>query len=156
MISIVQPKPLDTRSVPEWIGKTPDSVPPPRVKLRVLLRYDGRDYLTGVKIRPGDDVEMEHVIAIVNGGENRERNLAPVIKGKAHKEKTARDVAEKSKVADQAKSHLGLKPKKRRIRSAGFQRDRDRDTKLAQRREAREELAILSGQKASRPLERRT
>lgn len=32
MISIVQPKPLDTRSVPEWIGKTPDTKPPPRVK----------------------------------------------------------------------------------------------------------------------------
>ena len=143
------------RSPSLWVGKSDDAAVPPRVKLRIWEREGGRCWITGRKIRPGDQFDFDHKIALCNGGRHSEDNLAPALRH-AHKEKTARDVAEKSKVADRAKSHFGLKPKKRRIRSAGFQRDRDRDTKLAQRREAREELAILSGQKASRPLERRT
>ncbi len=113
---------MNARAVPEWRGKTPDTPVPPRVRLRVIERYDGRCYLTGREIRPGDNVEMEHIKAIINGGETRESNLAPVIKGKAHREKTARDVAEKSRVADLAKSHLGLSRRPSRIQSRGFER----------------------------------
>lgn len=101
------------RAVPEWIGATPDSAVPDRVKLRVFQRHEGRCYLTGRKILPGDQWDAEHVIAIINGGENRESNLAPALRS-AHRAKTAEDVATKSKTYRMAKKHLGLgKPKSR-------------------------------------------
>lgn len=98
-----------TRAVAEWIGSTPDTPVPDRVKLRVFTRHNGTCHWTGKKIMPGDLWDTDHVIALINGGENRESNLAPILRGKAHKEKTARDVAIKSKTARVRKRHLGLK-----------------------------------------------
>jgi 5-methylcytosine-specific restriction protein A len=97
-----------TRALPEWVGKTPDTPVPPRVKIRIFAKYDGVCYLSGRKIGPADQWDAEHIIAIINGGENRERNLAPALV-EPHREKTARDVAEKSKVARIRARHLGLK-----------------------------------------------
>lgn len=107
---------MTARSVPEWIGATPDTPVPDRVKIRVFARYEGYCHWTGKKIMPGDAWDIEHVIALINGGENRESNLAPILRGKAHKEKTARDVAIKSKTARVRKRHLGMK-KPRTIRA---------------------------------------
>ena len=39
-----------SRSVPEWIGKTDDTPAPPRVRLRVLERCEGKRH-RGVKPR---------------------------------------------------------------------------------------------------------
>jgi len=101
------------RSVPEWIGKTPDTPVPPRVRLRIFEAYNGTCYLSGIKIRPGDLWDLEDIKALCNGGENRESNKAPALKDK-HKEKTARDVAEKAEVDRIKSKHLGLdKPKSR-------------------------------------------
>lgn len=100
---------MTARSIPEWRGKTPDSPVPDRVKVRVFARHEGYCHWTGKKIMPGDTWDTDHVIALINGGENRESNLAPILRGKAHKEKTARDVAIKSKTARVRKRHLGLK-----------------------------------------------
>lgn len=101
------------RSVPEWIGASPDTPIPPRVKLRVFERYGGVCYLSGIKIRPGDAWDAEHVIALCNGGENRESNLRPALRDK-HREKTAADVALKSKTNRIKAKHLGIwKPKSR-------------------------------------------
>lgn len=102
-----------TREVDEWIGKTDDSVPPPRVRLRVFDRCGGRCHISGRKIRPGDRWEMDHVIALCNGGENRESNLAPAIY-EEHRQKTAADVKQKAKDASVRARHLGIKPKSRR------------------------------------------
>jgi len=99
------------RSVPEWIGKTADTPVPPRVRLRVFEAYNGTCYLSGRKIMPGDKWDLEDKIALINGGENRESNKAPALKDK-HKEKTAEDVAEKSKVARKRQKHLGIKAKR--------------------------------------------
>jgi 5-methylcytosine-specific restriction endonuclease McrA len=96
-----------TRAVSEWIGKTDDTPCPPRVQLRIFNRYGGVCYLSGIKIRPGDTWHVEHVIAIINEGENRESNMAPALY-EPHKVKTKADVAEKSKVATIRKKHLGL------------------------------------------------
>lgn len=59
---------------------------------------------------PGDKWQVDHVIALINGGENRESNLAPILDA-PHKEKTREDVRLKSKVARTKAKHLGLKPK---------------------------------------------
>ena len=99
---------MTKRSVPEWIGKTPDSKIPPRVMLRVFDRYGGKCHWSGRKITPQDDWDCDHVLALANGGENRESNLAPILRGKPHKEKTALDVAEKSKTERIRKKHLGI------------------------------------------------
>ena len=97
------------RKVDEWIGKTPDSRPPERVLLRIFFRYGGRCHWSGRKIMPGDEKDFDHVKALCNGGENRESNLAPILRGKPHKEKTALDVAEKAKTARLQAKHHGLK-----------------------------------------------
>lgn len=99
------------REVPEWIGATPDSPVPQRVKDRVFLRYGGRCHWTKRKILTGEPWDVDHVRAITNGGENRESNLAPILRGKPHKEKTAQDVAVKKKTYRTRSKHLGLHPK---------------------------------------------
>lgn len=96
-----------TRSVPEWIGKTNDTPAPPRVRLRVFERCGGRCHISGQKIRPGDAWELDHVQALINGGENSESNLAPALKA-AHRKKTAQDVKQKAKDARVRKKHLGI------------------------------------------------
>ena len=96
-----------TRSVDEWIGATPDTPAPPRVRLRVFERCGGRCHISGRKIMPGDKWELDHVKALVNGGENRESNLAPALSTE-HKAKTAADVAQKSKDRRVRSKHIGI------------------------------------------------
>lgn len=100
-----------TRSVEEWIGASPDSAIPKRVRLRVFERCGGRCHISGIKIQPGDKWDMDHVIPLVLGGENRELNLAPALSTE-HRKKTAADVAQKSKERRVRAKHIGLhKPK---------------------------------------------
>ena len=94
-----------SRSNEEWIGKDDDQVPPPRVRLRVFETHDGRCYLCTRKIRVGEYWEADHVHAIINGGANRESNLRPACVN-CCRNKTALDVAEKSKVATKRKKHI--------------------------------------------------
>lgn len=96
------------RQVEEWRGKTDDTAIPARVKLRVFEKYNGVCYLSGVKIRPGDKWEIEHVRPLCNGGEHRESNMAPALV-KPHKAKTAADRREKAKNDRVRKRHLGIK-----------------------------------------------
>lgn len=97
-----------TRELPEWIAKHDDQAIPPRVRVRVFDRHDGRCHLTDRRIRAGEAWDCDHVIALVNGGEHRESNLAPALKA-AHREKTAADVAEKAGVYRKRAKHLGIK-----------------------------------------------
>jgi 5-methylcytosine-specific restriction endonuclease McrA len=62
---------------------------------------------------------MDHVKALINGGENRESNLRPSHR-KCHVEKTALDLAEKAKVATVRKKHLGITASKQSIPGRGF------------------------------------
>ena len=110
-----------SRTVEEWIGKTDDSVPPPRVRLRVFEAHGGRCYLSGRKIMAGDAWDLDHKVALCNQGQNRETNLAPVLRDK-HREKTKLDVAEKARIDRIRQKHLGIFPRsKRKIQSRGFQ-----------------------------------
>ncbi len=95
-----------SRSVKEWVGKTDDTKPPPRVLLRIFEREQGVCHISGRKIMPGEKWQADHKIALINGGENRESNLFPALVG-PHATKTKEDVAEKAHVAALAKSHLG-------------------------------------------------
>ena len=99
------------RAVPEWIGKTPETRVPDRVKLRIVLRQDGKCALSETKFRPGDKIEYDHDVALINGGENRESNLQAVLSAR-HKEKTKADVKQKAKDSRIRQNHLGIKTKK--------------------------------------------
>src|SRR6267154_3493786 len=101
------------REVEEWIGKTDDSDSPPRVRVRVFDKYKGVCQCgCGMRIWAGDKWQCDHVIAIINGGENRESNLCPLME-KHHATKTKEDVAEKSMVYKKKSKHLGIRKKSR-------------------------------------------
>lgn len=97
-----------TRAVEEWIATHDDQAIPPRVKVRIFEKYEGKCAKTGVKLRPGH-FQYDHIVALVNGGEHRESNLQPLCT-EAHAAKTRADVKIKSKVARIKKKHLGLWP----------------------------------------------
>ena len=96
------------RSVDEWRGKTDDAKVPDSVKVRVFERYGGVCYLSGIKIESGMDWELEHILALCNGGEHRESNMAPALVA-PHKDKTRADRRLKAKNDRVRKKHLGLK-----------------------------------------------
>lgn len=101
------------RSVPEWIGKTPDTKIPDRVRLRVA---EGDRWCCqcgcGREILPWEAWQTDHTIALVNGGENRESNLRTMLT-EHHRSKTAQDVSEKSRTYRVKKRHRGLRSKSR-------------------------------------------
>lgn len=106
------------RAVPEWIGKTDDHRAPGGVRDRIM-KLDGKCHLCSRPIGPGEKWDLDHVKALINGGENRESNLRPVHR-KCHVEKTAEDVAEKAKIAAIRKKHVGITKPKQSIKSPGF------------------------------------
>lgn len=98
------------RSLPEWQGRTADSPVPPRVRLRVYDKFNGRCAGCGFSLR-GKPWICDHVIALINGGENRENNLQPLGDACCNKGKNKRDVAEKSRTYDVRSKHVGAKKK---------------------------------------------
>jgi 5-methylcytosine-specific restriction protein A len=98
------------RSVDEWVGKTDDSPVPPRVRLRVFERHGGICHISGRQIRPGEKWEVEHVVALANGGSHCESNLAPALVG-PHRQKTAQDRKIKAKNDRIRKVRLGIRGK---------------------------------------------
>lgn len=91
------------RAVDEWVGDTPDTAPPPRVKDRVLLRFDRCCYNCGNRI-VGRRWICDHIAALINGGENREGNLGPLC-DICNPRKNAADVQEKSEIYKKRASH---------------------------------------------------
>lgn len=102
------------RSVPEWIGKNDDAVPPRTVRARVFRDHGGICHISGRKIGPGEAWDLEHVkpLSMARPGENlnRESNLAPALKA-AHAAKTAREAGERSKADRIHAKHHGYFPK---------------------------------------------
>lgn len=94
------------RTVKEWIGETDDQRAPPRVRARIFDREGGKCHLCGQPII-GKKWALDHVKALINGGENRETNLKPIHIA-CHREKTAADVAEKARIAAKRRKHIGI------------------------------------------------
>lgn len=116
------------RSVEEWIGKTDDAKIPDRVRIRVFEEYKGTCYRSGLKIKPGDKWDLDHIIAIANGGQHRETNLAPILCA-PHREKTKEDRRVQSRIYKIKKRHLGLAKSKGRplmgTKASGWKRRMD-------------------------------
>lgn len=104
---------MTARSVSEWIGKTPETSIPPRVKARIVEKQNGKCACCNVKLgMAGEAVEFDHTVALINGGENRESNIQ-ALRSRCHKVKTRKDVAEKSRVNRKRDKHFGFKPESR-------------------------------------------
>jgi len=103
------------RKVKEWIGKTDDTMPPPSVRLRIFEQHGGRCRLTGKKILAGDKWDLDHIVPLADGGENRESNLAPVLHF-AHQQKTTKENKTRAKAKRNAIKHFGMTPKKPKSR----------------------------------------
>lgn len=116
------------RTVAEWIGATPDTAVPPRVRLRVLEKFKHACAGCTRSIATGDPWTCDHKQALINSGENRERNLQPLCAW-CDPPKTAADVAEKSKVYDRTLNHAGIRKAKGRpmpgTRASGVRRRMD-------------------------------
>lgn len=113
-----------SRSTPEWVGKTPNSGVPPRVRLRVWERCQGMCGVCGRKIGPADTWIIEHLHALILGGENRESNLG-VTCGWCKPVKDREDIAIKVKSDRVRKRHAGIKTTSRPMpgsRASGFKR----------------------------------
>lgn len=117
-----------TRSTPEWIGASDDEAVPTRVKLRVYFNANGKCAECGRKPRAGDKPEYDHILALCNGGENRESNLR-ILCSWCHDAKTRKDVAEKSLNRRVQAKRLGFhKPKGRPMpgsKASGWKRRLD-------------------------------
>ena len=106
------------RAPPEWVGKTPDAMPPGRVRDRILRTWGAICYLSGLPIV--GPFEIEHIIPLSMGGMNAERNLHPVLAAE-HRKKTRCEAKERAKADRARRAANGTKtaPTKK-IQSAPF------------------------------------
>ena len=130
---------LTGRAVDEWIGKTPDSVPPKSVVDRVFLRQNGKCAISKRKIMPSDARAVDHKKRLKDGGENRESNLQIILADK-HKEKTAQENKDGAKATRIRLKHNRQWPEpKRKIPSRPF-RARAMLKTIARQERIREEM----------------
>ena len=102
------------RALAEWIGSNDDAPVPSRVRLRIFYQHGGICHISGRRIMPGEPWDLDHVVAICNGGAHRESNLAPALRDK-HREKTVADVAEKSRTYGSRARNIGMHQAKRQM-----------------------------------------
>jgi 5-methylcytosine-specific restriction enzyme A len=109
------------RSVHEWIGKTPDAMPPATVMARIWDREKGICRLTGLPIgkKPWDRI---HIKAIEDGGENRETNIALGLRS-AHRKETGKENSRRAEADRKRMADIGANPPPQHpIESRGFPR----------------------------------
>lgn len=107
------------------------SAAPPRPSMskarraRIFDAHGGICYLTGVKIGPNDEWDVEHVIPWALSFDDSDENLRPALKD-PHKAKTKSDVGRIAKAKAQAGETGQYARRKKRggssIKSAGFQK----------------------------------
>lgn len=95
------------RSVKEWIGKTDDSMPGDIVRDRISKRQGDRCACCGRPFGPGLTAHCDHVRALADGGENRERNLQMLCNW-CHVEKSADEATSRAKNRRIRAKHLGF------------------------------------------------
>ncbi len=99
------------RSVPMWIGATPDAKVPPHVRARIFDRHKGVCAISGRKIRPGEAWQLDHEKPLHLGGAHSELNLRPVLTTE-HRVKSADEQRAKGKADRIRRKHLGLEEPK--------------------------------------------
>jgi 5-methylcytosine-specific restriction enzyme A len=125
---------MPPRPTKEWIGKRPESAAPPKVRQRVRDRDGSICRLCSTIIKPAESFELDHIVALINGGENKETNLSAVHKH-CHLAKTRIDVAEKKKTAAMRQKFTGARRPAGKLRGPGFAQ-----SEKAAKRQAKESL----------------
>ena len=98
-----------SRAVTYWVAIRDNAPIPPRVRLRVFDRFDGRCQCgCNRKMLAGEAWDCVDTVALINGGTHSEGNLQPLLTAH-HRVKTKADVAIKSKTARVRAKHLGLR-----------------------------------------------
>ena len=112
-----------SRTTQEWIGKTDDTSPPPRVKARIYLDAEGHcKHCTRFIDGSALVAQYDHAIPLILGGANKESNLQ-LLCTECHSGKTKLDVKLKAKVARVRKRHIGLKKPRTMTRWRKFNGD---------------------------------
>lgn len=112
------------RSVPEWIGKTDDSMPTQKVFLRLYSDQAGICACGCKKVMNlnRDQIVRDHRIPLKDGGANRESNLqlmfAECHRPKTSEENSARAVGDRWK----AKAFTELRQRRSNFQSQGFRK----------------------------------
>ena len=99
------------RKIPEWIGKTHETAPPPRVKIRLLDKSQSRCVCCGRHIGPALPPRFDHIVPLKDGGENREGNLQ-VLCVQCHALKTKGEAKDRAMVHRKISAHYGIKQSK--------------------------------------------
>jgi 5-methylcytosine-specific restriction protein A len=107
------------RSVPEWIGKTDNAMPPRSVFDRLWEKQDGKDAITGLPFTSKDRVVRDHIVPLADGGENCESNLQLITEA-THKLKTGAEATERGKSRRIHERDRGYVRAPSRLRGAGF------------------------------------
>lgn len=119
---------MTARTVPEWIGKSPDTAIPERVKRRILEQQNHRCARFGTAFSALDKPFFDHIKPLADGGENRETNLQALCRA-AHLEKTRAEAGERAIVRRKQGKHLGIKkPSSRPLpgsKASGWKRKMD-------------------------------
>lgn len=104
------------RTVEEWIGKTPDAMPPASVYRRLWNKQHGRCPKCTRELTAGN-VTREHLKPIAMGGENRESNLELWCSVPCSSDKTAQEAAPRAKSDRVLDKTMGFKsPSKAKAR----------------------------------------
>jgi 5-methylcytosine-specific restriction protein A len=103
-----------------WIGKTDDSMPPPKVTERLFRKAGGCCENCGRRIMAGERWDRDHILALADGGANIETNYQ-ILCGVCHDAKTKLEASARAEVRRMVRAAFGMKQAPRRpIRSRPF------------------------------------
>lgn len=106
---------MTARAIPDWRGRTPEAMPPKTVFDRIYARQGGKDAITGLPFTSKDRIVRDHIVPLIDGGENCESNLQ-LITEYQHKLKTAREAMTRGKerrVRAKARGYVTGQPKRK-------------------------------------------
>lgn len=108
------------RTAPEWIGKTDDAMPGKLVRKRLRDRHSNCCWQCGGAFGPGNGAHCDHVIPLIDGGENRESNLQ-MLCPKCHGAKTSAEAKARKKARDIQERHFEAR-RPSRLSGPGFRK----------------------------------
>lgn len=107
------------REVAEWIGRNDDAMPGKLVRDRLSRRQGDCCAHCRNAFGPKRRAHCDHIVALIDGGENRESNLQ-MLCADCHKAKTKTEAADRKHTRDIRASHIMAVPAST-LHSAGFQ-----------------------------------
>lgn len=95
------------RAVPEWIGRNDNAMPGKNVRDRISLQTGDACAECQKPFGPTNRPHCDHILALADGGENRERNMQ-MLCTECHLRKTSKEATARAKTRSIRAKHLGL------------------------------------------------